>query len=289
MTAASAFEDVRLEIEDPVAVVTIDRPGSMNAFRGQTLRELREAFSLAEQDRRVVGIVLTGAGDRAFSAGLDVSVLQAQVSGGPDAARRPADEGGWGGPFPGSPAMADMARMLTWPLAIRKPVIAAVNGVCAGGAFLLAAACDLRFAADTAGFTTVYSRRGLIAEQGVSWLLPRLIGPAHALDLLWTSRVVPAREALAIGLAQRVVPPEGLLDECRAYIAQLARVASPFSMMASKQLVYQHLQQALAEAVDQADALMHESFERADPVEGALSFFERRDPKFQRLDVHRAD
>ncbi|MBL7497401.1 enoyl-CoA hydratase/isomerase family protein [Frankia sp. CNm7] len=282
MAEARAFEDVRLDIDDPVAVVTIDRPASMNAFRGQTLRELREAFSLAERDQRVVGIVLTGAGDRAFSAGLDVAVLHAQVSG--DGAAKPADDG-FGGPFPGSPAMADMQRMLTWPLAIRKPVIAAVNGVCAGGAFLLAAACDLRFAADTARFTTVYSRRGLIAEQGVSWLLPRLVGPAHALDLLWSSRAVPAQEALAIGLAQRVVPPDRLLDECRAYIAELARVASPHSMMVSKQLVYQHLQRALGDAVDQTDALMRDALTRADPIEGAVSFLERRDPRFDRLDV----
>ncbi|ONH28709.1 enoyl-CoA hydratase-related protein [Pseudofrankia asymbiotica] len=283
MTEPRAFEDVRLDIDDPVAVVTIDRPESMNAFRGRTLRELREAFSLAERDRRVVGIVLTGAGDRAFSAGLDVAVLHAQVAG--DGAAAEAADDGWRGPFPGSPAMADMRRMLTWPLAIRKPVIAAVNGVCAGGAFLLAAACDLRFAADTARFTTVYSRRGLIAEQGISWLLPRLVGPAHALDLLWSSRSVPAREALAIGLAQRVVEPGRLLDECREYVAELARVASPHSMMVSKQLVYQHLQQALGDAVDQTDILMRASFEGTDPAEGAMSFLERRDPRFERLDL----
>ncbi|EFC85314.1 enoyl-CoA hydratase-related protein [Parafrankia sp. EUN1f] len=283
MPATGAFEDVHLDIDDPVAVVTIDRPGAMNAFRGQTLRELHQAFTLAEHDRRVVGIVLTGAGDRAFSAGLDVSVLHTQVTSG-GRATSPVDEG-WSGPFPGSPAMADLQRMLTWPMAIRKPVIAAVNGVCAGGAFLLAAACDLRFAADTARFTTVYSRRGLIAEQGVSWLLPRLVGPAHALDLLWSSRVVPAPEALAIGLAQRVVPPERLLDECRVYITELARIASPHSMMVSKQLVYQHLQRDLGEAVDQTDRLMRESFRRPDPVEGATAFIERREPRFDRLDL----
>ncbi|ONH58203.1 hypothetical protein CcI49_22110 [Frankia sp. CcI49] len=183
MPATGAFEDVRLDIDDPVAVVTIDRPASMNAFRGQTLRELHQAFTRAEHDRRVVGIVLTG------------------------------------------------------------------------------------------------------AEQGVSWLLPRLVGPAHALDLLWSSRVVSAPEALAIGLAQRVVPSDRLLDECRAYIAELAAIASPHSMMVSKQLVYQHLQRDLGEAVDQTDGLMRESFRRPDPVEGATAFLERREPRFDRLDL----
>jgi enoyl-CoA hydratase/carnithine racemase len=131
----------------------------------------------------------------------------------------------------------------------------------------------------------VYSRRGLIAEQGISWLLPRLVGPAHALDLLWSSRTIPAQEAVAIGFAQRVVAPDRLLDECREYIAELARVASPHSMMVSKQLVYQHLHEALGDAVDQTDTLMRESFVRADPVEGAVSFLERRDPRFERLAV----
>ncbi|WP_209446975.1 enoyl-CoA hydratase-related protein [Mycolicibacterium septicum] len=281
MTAS--WTDISLDIDDPVATITINRPARHNSLTGRTLRELRGAFDLAERDPRVVGIVLTGAGERAFCAGVDVAMLQGAVADGPGSGG--ADGDGWYGAFPGDPDMADVQRTFTWPMTIRKPVIGAVNGVCAGGGFILAMACDLRFGSHSARFDTVFSKRGIIAEEGVSWLLPRIIGPSHALDLLWSSRSVAAEEALSIGLMTRLTEPGQLHSECVAYIAELARNASPHSLMVTKRLVYRHLHQDLGSAADEANALNAEALRRPDAVEGAMSLMERRLPRFGRLDL----
>ncbi|WP_063044279.1 enoyl-CoA hydratase-related protein [Nocardia pseudovaccinii] len=277
------YEDIVLRIDDPVAIVTINRPAQFNAFTGTTLHELRHAFGVAEQDRRVVGIILTGAGERAFCSGVDASMLRGALVDGADAV---GPEGqGWFGTYPGDPQMADMQRTFTWPIAIRKPVIAAINGVCAGGGFVLATACDLRFASENARFNTVFAKRGLVAEHGVSWLLPRIVGHSRALDLLWSSRSIDAHEALAIGLATRVVKPTSLITECVSYLETLARHSSPHSLMVSKRLVYRHLTESLPKAVDAADLLTEEALRRPDAIEGTLSWLERRDPDFARLDL----
>jgi enoyl-CoA hydratase/carnithine racemase len=280
MSGDAQYEDIVYEVTDPVALVRIDRPEVMNAFRGATLRELRDAFTRAERDPRVVGIVLTATGDRAFSSGLDAAILVESV-GAPDAASAALE--GWAGSFPGDPALAEYQRTFTWPMAIRKPVIAAVNGVCAGGGLMLALGCDLRFAAEHAWFTTVFAKRGLVAEHGISWLLPRLIGTSRALDLLWSARRVEAAEALGLGLVDRVVPADELETTSCEYIEMLARTVSPHSLMMSKRLVYRHLMAGIGEAVDEADAEMEVALARPDAVEGAHAFFERRDPRFDRL------
>lgn len=283
MTVQASYADITLEINDPVATITLNRPTRYNSFTGQTLRELRDAFDVAERDQRVVGIVLTGSGERAFCAGVDMAMLHGAVV---ETAAVAGTEGdGWYGAFPGDPAMSDMQRTFTWPMTIRKPVIGAINGVCAGGGFILAIACDLRFASSNARFDTVFAKRGIVAEEGVSWLLPRIIGPSRALDLLWSSRSVAAEEAFAMGLVTRVVGPDQLLSECVSYIEELARDASPHSLMVSKRLVYQHLQQELGAAIDEANALTAESLRLPDAVEGAVSLIERRPPRFERLNL----
>lgn len=281
--ASASYRDITLDIHDPVATITINRPASYNAFTGRTLHELRDAFGVAERDRRVVGIVLTGAGERAFCAGVDAAMLHGAASENGASVRAEGD--GWFGEFPGDPEMADMQRTFTWPLTIRKPVIAAINGVCAGGGFVLATACDLRFASTNARFDTVFAKRGLIAEQGVSWLLPRIVGHSRALDMLWSSRSVRAEEALSIGLVTRLVDPDRLHGECVSYIEELARTSSPYSIMVSKRLVYRHLNRDLGAAVDEADACITEAFRRPDALEGAVSLLGRRAPVFGRLDL----
>jgi enoyl-CoA hydratase/carnithine racemase len=168
-------------------------------------------------------------------------------------------------------------------MSIRKPVIAAINGPVAGMAVPIALACDLRFASDRARFTTAFSRRGLVAEWGSSWLLSRLVGPAHALDILFSARTFDAAEAERIGLVNRVVPHDELLDFVRGYIRELAASCSPASMAIMKHQVYQHLMQRLGPAEKEAVALMLESFRRPDFREGVMSFLEKRPPKFERL------
>jgi enoyl-CoA hydratase/carnithine racemase len=159
-------------------------------------------------------------------------------------------------------------------------VIAAVNGVAAGGGFVLAMMCDLRFMAQEAYVTTIFSRRGLIAEHGTSWLLPRMIGLNRALDLLWSSRRVDAAEAYRLGLADRVAPADGLLAEVEAYVADLAATVSPRALAVMKRQVHRHLEVAFDEAARDSDALMAAALRFPDAAEGAASFVERRPPRF---------
>jgi enoyl-CoA hydratase/carnithine racemase len=145
--------------------------------------------------------------------------------------------------------------------------------------------CDMRFAAKGAKLTTAFARRGLVAEHGISWILPRLVGPARALDLLLSGRVVLAEEALELGLVNRALAPESLIEETLAYARELAVQCSPASMAAMKRQVYADLDRGLEDALEQADRLMLASFSGPDFVEGVTSFVERRDPSFAALAV----
>jgi enoyl-CoA hydratase/carnithine racemase len=180
--AMTAYSDIDLEIDDPGAVIRLTRPDKLNAFTYHTLGEIRRAVDACVADQRVVGIVITGAG-RGFCAGLDAATL-AEVTGrgAPPAATNPDS-----GELPG---------IFSYLLEVPKPVIAAVNGVAAGGGLILALMCDLRLASRDASFVTVFLKRGLVAEHGSSWLLPRLVGVSRALDLLWTSDRIDAVEQM---------------------------------------------------------------------------------------------
>jgi enoyl-CoA hydratase/carnithine racemase len=168
-------------------------------------------------------------------------------------------------------------------MTIDKPVIAAVNGAVAGMAFPFVLCCDLRVASPDALFVTAFAQRGLIAEWGLSWLLPRLVGPAVALDLLFSSRRVDGEEAHRLGLANYVVPTDELLAFSRGYVESLARTCSPTSLAIMKRQVYEHLHRGLGAAESAAQQLMVESFGRTDFREGVRSFMEKRPPEFARL------
>src|SRR3954451_10173746 len=164
----------------------------MKAFTFPMIRAIGEAVDAATDDPAVGAIVITGLG-RAFSAGLDMTTLSNTADGQRDTRQPPRSER--------PPRFASL-------LAAPKPVVAAVNGVAAGGGMVLAMMCDLRFAADTASFTTAFSKRGLIAEHGTAWLLPRLLGTSRALDLLWSARRIDAAEAYRMGFVDRVTPAD---------------------------------------------------------------------------------
>ena len=274
------YEEVIYEVEDPVATITINRPERLNALTARTQVEIKHAMFAAERDERVVGILLTGAG-RAFSAGADMRSL-AEI-----AERRAVDQD------PGLTQLEDECRQrevdpefrVTWSFipSLKKPVIAAVNGPCAGMSTAIATMCDLRFASESAVFTTSFSQRGLVAEHGLSWILPRLVGPAKALDLVWSARRVDAREAERLGLVDRVVPDDQLLETARGYIKDLAAHASPTSIMVMKRQVYLHLMRPLREAMEDTNRLMAESLRRDDFREGVASFVEKRAPAFPRV------
>jgi enoyl-CoA hydratase/carnithine racemase len=240
--------------------------------------EVRHAVARAEGDKSVVAILLTGAG-RGFCAGADLKGLQA-ISAGERGRGVPAELAA----EPGDPAMGPSFRgAYTYLLSVRKPIIAAINGPCAGMAVPISLFCDLRFASDRATFTTAFARRGLIAEWGVSWILPRLVGPAHAIDLLLSARKFDAAEAERIGLVNRVLPHDELLPFARGYAEDLAANCSPTSMSIMKREIYQHLTASLGDAHEEAVRLMIESFSRPDFKEGVQSFLEKRPPVFERV------
>ena len=226
------YQEIHYDVTDPVATITLNRPEKLNALTDRTLQELRHALAEAERDEQVVGIVLTGAG-RGFCAGVDMQALRAiQEAGDIGAMRADMD---LGSAQPGEPRMGrDFEHGLTYFLTVRKPIVGAINGPCAGMGFSLAMFCDLRFAADEAAFTTAYAQRGLVAEHGMSWILPRLLGPSRALDILWSGRRFDGHEALQLGVVNRIVPGEHLLAEAQSYVRTLAAASSPASLMHMK-------------------------------------------------------
>ncbi|MEK7424001.1 MAG: enoyl-CoA hydratase [Actinomycetota bacterium] len=268
MTSTTSNNDTVLwELREPgIALLTLNRPERLNAWNGQLAARYFELLDRAAGDPAVKVIVVTGAG-RGFCAGADMDALQDIGAGGPANV-----EGAAGG------------RDQWFTTTIPKPVIAAVNGACAGIGMVQALMCDIRFAAAGAKFTTAFSRRGLIAEYGISWILPRLIGTARSLDLLMSGRVFLAEEAAAMGLVNEVIAPEQLVDRALDYAADLAANASPTSMAVMKAQVYGDHTRSLEASSADAVSLMKASLRRPDFIEGVASFLEKRPPRFAALD-----
>jgi enoyl-CoA hydratase/carnithine racemase len=264
-------QTVLFEVTDDVALLTLNRPDRLNAWVPEMQTRYFDLLEECAARPDVRAIVLTGAG-RGFCAGADMQSLEQLAGGDADA-----------------PAAEHDPRPVTFPLSIPKPVIAAVNGACAGLGFVYAVMCDLRFAAAEAKFTTAFARRGLVAEHGVSWMLPRLVGPARALDLLLSGRVILGSEAAELGLVNQVCEGERLLEEALAYARMLASESSPASMARMKHQVYADLERPLPESLEEANRLMAESFAGSDFGEGVRSFVERRPPEFEPLSGTAAD
>ena len=262
---ATRVSVVERTVAEGVALLTLNRPDRLNAWTGEMQRAYFDLLAEAGANDDVRVVVVTGAG-RGFCAGADMQSLQDIGAGGLEQAAAGQD-----------------TRPQTFPLGIEKPVIAAINGPCAGIGLVQALMCDLRFAAADAKITTAFARRGLVAEHGMSWLLPRLVGPARALDLLLSARVVLGDEAERLGLVNRALPGDALLDETLAYARDLAANCAPSSMAAMKRQVYEDLERDLDEALARANELMVDSLQAPDFVEGVSSFVERRPPQFAPL------
>ena len=273
------YEQILYDVDDPVATITLNRPESLNAFTTQMGIELRAAVGEAERDPNVVGIVITGAG-RGFCAGADMKMLSG-ISEGTAGSASPAQSAA--DVDAGDPSWGDDLRgTYTYLLSVPKPIIAAINGPIAGMAVPIALACDLRFMASDAVLTVAFSQRGLVAEWGVGWLLPRLVGTGAALDLLFSSRKVSGVECEKLGLANRAVDGD-VVEVATSYIKDLAAHCSPTSLAIMKRQVYQGLHAGLGPKEREAQQLMAESFGRPDFTEGVQSFLQKRPPKFQRL------
>lgn len=256
--------EVGYERRGRLGVIRLNRPEALNALTMPMIAEVERLARAAEADPAVYAICVTGEG-RGFCAGLDMGTLTEHAGG------RAPDAG------PRSPRQAMLFSFLA---DISKPVIAAVNGVAAGGGFVLAMMSDLRFMADGATLITIFSKRGLIAEHGTSWVLPRMVGLSRALDLLWSSRRVDAAEAYRIGLADRVASPEALLEAVEAYVEEMAATVSPRSVAVMKAQVLAHVGMTFDEAAGETVTAIGESLAHPDAAEGAASFVQRRPPNF---------
>lgn len=277
----SNYEEIIYEVSDPVATIMLNRPAALNALTAKMLAEIRHAVAAAEQDESVVGIVLTGAG-RAFCPGMDMNALDSMSSGSSggkdDLSHLQAN--------PGDAEMGENFRLAyTYLMSVRKPIIAAINGACAGLGFAIATLADLRVVERQAKFSTAFSQRGLIAEHGVSWTLPRLIGSGNALDLLWSARKFNGEEAKEIGLAERLVETDEALATAQEYVRNLAASAAPVSLQVMKSQVYRHLNMPLGEAIAETNDWMAQSLTKDDFREGVRSFIEKRPPQFTRVTV----
>jgi enoyl-CoA hydratase/carnithine racemase len=249
--------------DDGVLVLTLNRPERHNAWTLEMELLYNESFDRAGSDPGVRAVVLTGAG-RSFCPGMDMSVLDAASSGAK--------------PYP-----TDRLPPRTRPLGCPKPVIAAVNGNCAGIGFNQALMCDVRFAVPGAKFAAAFSRRGLVAEDGVAWVLPRVVGYGRASDLLLSSRPVTGTEALDMGLVNRLVEPDELLAAALEYAGELARQCSPYAMSLIKRQLQDDQARGFPEGNQAARALLAEARKAPDYREGVRSFIERRPPQFTGL------
>jgi len=258
-------DPVLYEFHEPgVGVITFNRPERMNAWTPEMGTMYFNYIDQCVADPKVRVIVVTGAG-RGYCAGADMDSLQ-EIESATGADRDP------------SRAAGDRVQLEI--TTISKPVIAAVNGACAGLGLVQALMCDIRFAAAGAKFTTAFAKRGLIAEYGVSWILPRLVGPARAMDLLFSSRIVLAEEAQEMGMVNTVVPADQLMEYTMAYAADIARNVSPTSISIMKRQVYGDYNQDLGTAGKTAVELMIKSFGRPDFAEGVSSFVQKRQAEF---------
>ncbi|MGD9720990.1 MAG: enoyl-CoA hydratase [Pirellulales bacterium] len=275
-----ANQEIIYEVSDRVATLTLNRPDKLNAWTSVMEGEVDEALRSAEHDDQVRVIILTGAG-RGFCAGADMGNLDSLASkreSFADAAVRLREK--FAGPKREG-VRADFQKTYSYLPAIGKPIIGAINGAAAGLGMVIPLYCDIRFASDQAKFSTAFARRGLIAEYGMSWMLPRIVGVANALDLLYSARLITADEALRMGLVNRVIPHEQFAGEVRKYALELANAVSPRSTRVIKQQVYNGLFQTLGESIDVANEEMLAALACEDFKEGVAHFLEKRPPKFQ--------
>ncbi|MEU0948699.1 enoyl-CoA hydratase-related protein [Streptomyces canus] len=242
-----------------VLLVTFNRPEALNSLTVQMDREYRGILSSAAGDPDVRAVVVTGAG-RAFCAGADVSALDALVA---------------------DPDKEHFDASFHAPLLLDKPLVAAVNGGCAGLGLVEALFCDVRIVAEEAKLVTSFAQRGVVAEHGLSFLLSRIVGEGHARDLLLSSRVISGAEAARIGLATRAVPREEVLDAALRYAEDMARTCAPGSVAVMKnQFRRGFLQQYLREAAED-QRLLADAFRGPDFAEGVASYREKRPPEFR--------
>ncbi|MGB6477626.1 MAG: enoyl-CoA hydratase [Candidatus Sulfotelmatobacter sp.] len=267
------------EVANRVATITLNRPDKLNAWTATMEKEVRASLEEAALDDNVGVIVLTGAG-RGFCAGADMSLLSSVATQGlPGGDREAVSQ--LGGSLQREGRLPDFQKKYSYLLGIEKPILAAINGPAVGLGLVIALYCDLRLASDAARFSTTFAQRGLVAEYGMAWMLPRIVGLPNALDLLFSARQINAAEALRMGLVNQVFAAENFLAEINKYAVDLASRVSPRSLRVIKRQVYGAMFQTLAESFDLAVEEMVASLRSEDFKEGVAHFLEKRAPAFK--------
>lgn len=265
------FQEIIYDKSERIATITLNRPDRLNAATDRMQSEIRIAMEKARDDDDVRLVILTGAG-RGFCSGAEMSDLQVLPS--DDIKRldvtRPFDMN----------ARSDYQTRFSYFPAINKPIIGAINGPCAGLGMVYAMYCDIRFGSDKAVFSTSFARRGLIAEHGMSWMLPLIVGHANAMEILISARKFDAADALRMNFVTKLFPQESFVADVRAYALDLAENVSPRSMNVIKKQLYGVPYQTLAEAILSANVEMFASTDSEDFKEGVAHFIEKRKARF---------
>jgi enoyl-CoA hydratase/carnithine racemase len=258
---ASTYQDIRFEMRDGIAVITLHRPEQLNAFSGRMGEELGDAWRRCDEEDAVRAVVLTGAG-RAFCAGADLSA---------------------GAETFGKQEASDFSATPVHPPAwdVRKPVIAAMNGHAVGLGLTLALQCDLRIVADEGKYGVVQVRRGVMPDACSHWTLPRIVGLERAAWLLLTGAKVTGSEAAAMGLALRSLPADQVLPAALEIARDVAENTAPLSVAVTKRLLWQSPELSRGQVEHFETALHHHLMGKPDAMEGAVAYLERRTPRWQ--------
>lgn len=263
------YQQITYAVADGIATITLNRPEKLNAWTPIMGGELLDAFRSADRDASVRAILFTGAGERAFCAGADMGFFAEQIAAG----------GGTGssGDSGGGPARVEDFPQLMRKLS--KPSIAVLNGYALGIGATMPLLCDLRLACPEAQVGFLFSRMGVMAELGSTYLLPRLVGTARACELMLTGKRFGAEECERMGLVNRVVPRAELLDAARALAGEIAQCA-PLSVMLTRQAIYQGMENTFEAQVRFEGYTLDHLYRTADHAEAVAAFREKRTPRF---------
>jgi enoyl-CoA hydratase/carnithine racemase len=264
------FEQITYDKTDGIATITLNRPERMNAFTPRMLDEWHAALWDAHTDNTVRAVILTGTG-RGFCTGADVSG-KGPLGNLMDREQTPVDNRNF--------LRDGVQRIPRLVSLLEKPYIAAVNGAAVGAGMDMASMCDMRFAAESARFGMTYVRMAIVPGDGGAYYLPRIVGLARALDIIWTGRLFDAREALDIGYVSAVVPDSDLMSYTREYAEKLAR-GPAVAIQLSKRLVYRSQHVTADAALDLAQQAMFIALSTEDAQEGPRAFAEKREPEFK--------
>ena len=256
-----SFQNILFEIKNKIAYITLNRPDKLNALKWQTMQELQQALTSVKDDANAGGVILTGAGEKAFAAGADIGELAQQT------------------PVSAKEFSLQSQEILRFIERFPKPIIAAVNGFCLGGGSELALACHLRVASEKAKFGQPEVNLGIMCGNGGSQRLPRLIGKGRAIELLITGNMIDAAEAHRLGWVNHVTPPDKLIAKCEE-ILQTVFKKGPIAVKLTLEAVIHGLEMTLEEGAQLESNLFGMCFSTEDMKEGTKAFLEKRPANF---------